>query len=57
MRFRLLLAAMVSVLGLAPAAHAAPTVLAQGHFAGSTPPAPPFEPESPIKSFKVEVLH
>ena len=58
MRLRLLIVALIAALSLAPAAQSAPPVLTNGHFAGSTPPAPPHaDLGSPITSFKVEVLH
>jgi hypothetical protein len=56
MRARLLLFALAAALVGAPGANAAPPVLQHGVFAGSQPPAPPFEPASPIKSFKIEIL-
>lgn len=56
MRIRVYLAALIAGLFAAPGAGAAPPVLEHGHFVGSQPPAPPFAPSAPTKSFKVEVL-
>jgi hypothetical protein len=56
MRARVLLLGVVAALAAASGANAAPPVLEHGVFAGSMPPAPPFEPATPIKSFKIEIL-
>jgi hypothetical protein len=52
----LLLAVLAGALAVPASAGAAPPILENGRFAGSLPPAPPWQPDAPVKSFKIDLI-